>query len=145
MIDALNPEDEPQDYLSADEMPDPYATLDADMAGDPERDVFAVEGAPTDAPESDRAREERECEQALAPYFEKHLKSLSGYVVDVAAEESMIGGSAKDLAARGGAILAEAKSRRETSKFLVREYAERDYRRAMLEAAALEALKQDEI
>lgn len=144
MIAALNPEDEPQDYLSADDLPDPYATLDVDMAGDPEPDAFAPEVAPNSAPESARQRKAREYEQALAPYLEKHVKPLSEYVIDVAAGEAMIGGSADDLAARGEAILAEAKSQRATAMLLIREYAEQDYRRTLLEATALEALKQDE-
>lgn len=143
MIDALNPEDEPQDYLSADDLTDPYATLDADMAGDPGPDVPEDGSAPTVAAESKRERAAREYEEALAPYLDKRLRQLSEYVAEVAAEWAMLGESADDPEA-GGKMLAEANKRRELDKFMVREDAEQDYRQTLLEAVALEALRHHE-
>lgn len=143
MSAALNPEDDPQDYLSADDLPDPYATLDADMAGDPGLDVSEVENVLGGAAESDLERAAREHEEALAPYLEKRLRQLSEYVTEVAAEWAMLGESADDSEA-GSKMLAEANNRRELDKFMVRDDAEQDYRRAKLETVALEALRHHE-
>lgn len=143
MIAALNPEDEPQDYLSADDLPDPYATLGADMAGDPGLDMPEDESVPTVAAESDLERAAREHEEALAPYLEKRVRQLSEYVTEVAAEWALFGESADDPDA-GVKMLAEANKRRELDKFMVREDAEQDYRRVQLEAVALEALRRHE-
>lgn len=143
MIAALNPEDEPQDYLSADDLPDPYATLDADKAGDPGLDMPEDESVPTVAAESDLERAAREHEEALAPYLEKRVRQLSEYVTEVAAEWALFGESADDPDA-GVKMLAEANKRRELDKFMVREDAEQDYRRVQLEAVALEALRRHE-
>lgn len=143
MSAPLSEEDYPQDYLSADDLTDPYASLEADMAGDPAPDAQEHERAPTVAAESEHERAAREHEQALAPHFEKRLRQLSEYVTDVAAEWAMIGGSVDDPDA-GEKMLAEAKNRRELDKFMVREDAEQDYRRAQLEAVALETLLRHE-
>lgn len=143
MSALLSEEDYPQDYLSADDLPDLHASLDADMAGDPGRDMPEDGNAPTVAAESERERAAREHEEALAPYLEKRVRQLSEYVTEVAAEWAMFGESADDPEA-GDKMLAEAKNRRELDKFMVREDAEQDYRRAQLEAVALEALRRHE-
>lgn len=143
MIAALNPEDEPQDYLSADDLPDPYATLDADVAIDPRLDMPEDESVPTVAAESDLERAAREHKEALAPYLEKRVRQLSEYVTEVAAEWALFGESADDPDA-GVKMLSEANKRRELDKSMVREDAEQDYRRMQLEAVALEALRHHE-
>lgn len=143
MSALLSEEDYPQDYLSADDLPDLHASLDADMAGDPDPDMPEDGNTPAVAAESERERAAREHEEALAPYLEKRLRQLSEYVAEVAAECARFGGSADDPEA-GAKIVAEANKRRERDKFMVRDDAEQDYRRAQLEAIALEALRRHE-
>ena len=139
-VALLNPEDGPQDGLMVDDLPDPYASLDSDMAGDPGPDACEVDSAPVAAAESPRGREAREYEEAFRPYVDALLAPFPSYVADVATEEAMIGGTPEDLASRADAILAEATKRRDMDAFMVREDAERNYRREQLEAAALDLL-----
>lgn len=143
MSALLSEEDYPQDYLAADDLLDPHATLDADMAGDPGPDVSEIENVLEVAAESDLERAAREHEEALTPYLDKRVRQLSAYVTEVAAEWAMLGESADDPEA-GSKMLAEANKRRELDKFMVRDDAEQDYRRAQLEAVALEALRHHE-
>lgn len=127
----LAPEDYPQFGIMVHDLPDPGASLDADMAGDPGSDACEVEERSVDAVESESVRRGREHEEMLAPYLAKYLPSIDEYERRVVAMYAEIE-SSEDLSARGARLAKQAAEMRQDDESLARYYAEQNLREAQL-------------
>ncbi len=133
-VAPLSEENYPQFGIMADDLPDPYASLDVDMADDPGPDVHEAENMPAGAAESPEECATREHEEALAPHLAKYLPSLEVY------EERALallgsGEPTENPDGRAAWIAEQAEHMRREDEVLARHYAEEDLREARVREA----------